>query len=357
MNMNLKKLSLGLGAAALLSLAACSDSDTGTDPEPDPLPPDVVTGAGSIDTLYLTKKSLTDSTTLLLNSKVVTTETAKINDITVTVAVNGTDISTELPAEYLSQVSYWTNKPAFPVTSVDMSTAYEINLGLICVAAPEPSLAINVTVKADFSEGEPNYAQKSAQLTVNCPSKAVIVNPLIKDTVIVGGTSNDLGSFVDLDPDTAVVYKTATYAAAIDQIDLVYGAYKAENGDKIYSGIGAMDLADPVGTAFVGATKSSTFRAFKVPEMMAQAYDAIASFTNLGELDVLAQGLLQDPTKSIVDLVADDNYFVDAESIDATAEKLAFVVKTTEGMTRFVLVAAKDATTTITIVNVQPTDE
>jgi hypothetical protein len=265
--------------------------------------------AGTIDTLYLTKLSATDSTMLVLNGNIVASAGSNITGITVEVYGE---------ADYTGALTIWTEQILLPLPSVNLNSV-TVNAGLLCAPQELPSqVNVTVSVEASFTTGE--NAKRETQLAVNCPVMEAPV-PLETQTLTFGADG-----FIDLDAN-----QTFTKDLTLEQaktVDLVYGvaATGDVSADKLYSATGALNLdgiPDVFFADFGEHYVPSTIQLFNAA-LQPTLVSFLATATTTNDLNAFFDAIGGD-----VSLISDQVDAVDLSAVSETSP-VAFMVYITE---------------------------
>jgi hypothetical protein len=318
--LSLKKFAL-IGIAGLAAFAISCTDDT-TDPSGDP---------GGTVTIGITGATVSGKADA--NSGNTITSINLSGDATFTLAtfpLAVEKITYDYSTDFFPKASLCSGKPAGPTTGT-------------------------ITVTVAFSEGA--AATTSKEFTHQCTGNT----DLSKKSVVVGGNGSSVGSFVDLDPETPVIYTqtgATSYTNQIEKIDLVYApAFTIGNLTRIYSADGVRkNTSDWIS----GSTVKTNFNALSEATCGSGGYCA----SIMWKLTAAQKTTLASATTwgALQPIIADYNMEADYDAnlarsvqyVDAAVGE-AFIVLTTDDNYRIVTVDVVNAKTTITITSMSQT--
>jgi hypothetical protein len=238
--------------------------------------------------------------------------------------------------------------------SKEFSTFLTVNASSCAIAGA--SVTVTITATVAFSEGA--AATTSKEFTHQCTGAA---SDLSKKSVTVGGNGSSVGPFVDLDPETPVIYTqtgATSYTSQIEKIDLVYApAFTTGNLTRIYSADG---VRKSTSDWMSGSTVKTNFNALSEATCGSGGYCAsimwkltaaqkatAASATTWGALQLIIADYNMEADY-------DANLARSVQYVDAAVGE-AFIVLTTNDNYRIVTVDVVNAKTTITITSMSQT--
>jgi len=217
------------------------------------------------------------------------------------------------------------NLPTLGVNSVNLAGTFVTG---VC-GNRSGTITVNFAIAAAISNGSVITATKN-NVAIDCGGGPAL--NLTKSTAVTVGGTGSAGSFVDLDPATPVAYNSTQFNANKSKIDMIYGVAFG-GGDNIYSTYGAAFEAD-----LAGSTNFSD-------ELLELDY-----FSFFYSLSPAAQSAVKSATR-LSDIPEDAFEGPEVDYIPA-ANGTVFLVETTEGDLRFVIINAKNGTTSIDIINI-----